>query len=126
MGNCRIDHSAQTGSSVTTSSKTLVSTNVIETSASCQGHDFIGAQSLAGPAPQGVESAGRSMAVSPDQNDTPIRLDRELDRCPGYDSQSIPDGFGNRHLAFAGHLRRHGSGPVLLIAIPVIHNRSAP
>src|SRR5260370_23870151 len=106
------DHSDQSGSSVTRSSRTLVSTGITSALAARHGHDLGRAQALAGMATQTSETVRASLLLDLDQNDAAVLGALEIDHAPRPDSQEIPNLLRDGDLAFAGNGRAHDSPPV--------------
>src|SRR5580693_10635261 len=103
------DHSAQSGSSVTRSSRTLVSTRITSALAARHRHDLGRAQALAGMPTQASEPVRASFLLDLDQNDAAVLGTLEIDHAPRSDSQKIPNPFRDGDLAFAGNGRAHDS-----------------
>src|SRR5882757_3429133 len=101
------DHSAQSGSSVTRSSRTLVSTRITSAFAARHGHDLGRAQALAGMATQASETVRASLLLDLDQNDAAILGALEIDHAPRSDSHEIPNPLRDGDPAFAGNGRAH-------------------
>src|SRR6266851_2955442 len=97
------DHSDQSGSSVTRSSRILVSTRVTSALAARHGHDLGGDQALAGMPTQASETVRASLLLNLDQNDAAVLGTLEIDHAPRSDSQKIPNPLRDGDLAFAGN-----------------------
>src|SRR5579859_8101781 len=104
---CWIDHSAQTGSSVTRSKRTFVSIRITSLFAAGQRHDFIGAEPFAGATAQCREPACLSAGIELDQNHAPSLVEFELHRAAGFDAETVTHRLGDGDLAFAGDQSGH-------------------
>src|SRR5258705_9668295 len=99
------DHSDQSGSSVTRSSRTLVSTRITSALAARHGHDLGGAQALAGMATQAGETVRANLLLDLDPNDVAVLAALELDHAAGPDPQQVANLLGGCGLSLAGNGR---------------------
>src|SRR5689334_20067037 len=84
-----IDQSAQPGSSVTRSSRTLVSTSVTVSVAARQRHDLVRAEPLAGAAAQSFEPALPPAPTDLHQDDAAVGGELEIDPAARCDAEPV-------------------------------------
>ena len=101
------DQSAQRGSSVKMSSRTLVSTSVTSIVAAKEGHDLVGRHPSAKPPTNGLKSALAAFVPGFDENDVAVGVHIEIDDATRLDAQRIAHALGNGHLPFAGDTACH-------------------
>src|SRR5262245_28809100 len=89
------DQSDQSGSSVTRSSNTLLSTKVTSALAPRHGHDLVRAQSFSSVAAHPRKAIGTGLLVDLHQDDPAIVTALKLDQASWLDSQELANPFGN-------------------------------
>src|SRR6516165_1808970 len=102
-----MDHSAQSGSSVTTSRRTFVSTSVTSTLAARHCHDGVGSKSFARVAPQLRKAARLLLRINLDKNHAAIWCSLEIDPVAWIDVEQVAYSLGDRDLSFARDLCSH-------------------
>src|SRR5262249_39930173 len=103
------DHSDQSGSSVTRSSSTFVSTRTTSALAAGHRHDFGSAEPSAGMTPQARKAALSRLLRAFHQDDLAVFGPLEVDHAAWTNSQYLADPFGNGDLPLAGDGRDHGT-----------------
>src|SRR5258707_7968779 len=101
------DHCDQSGSSVTRSSRTFVSTKITLVFAARHGHDLGCAQAFSGMTTQAGETIRLGLLLDLDQNDAAVVGALEIDHATGPDPQQIPNRLRDGNLAFAGYGGAH-------------------
>jgi hypothetical protein len=102
-----IDHTDQSGSFVTKSRITFVSTRVTSDLATRHRQDGIGAEPLACVTAQTRETARARLSSNLDEDNAAIRRPLKIDHAPGLNAKQIPYGFRDRDLPLGCDRRRH-------------------
>src|SRR5687767_10577624 len=83
------DHPDQSGSSVTRSSRTFVSTRITSVLAACHRHDLVRAQALSGMATQPGEAVWPSLPLDFDYDDPAVLSALEIDHAARADPKQV-------------------------------------